>query len=80
MNTKMTLNELKAKLDLIPGELGDLNVLLLPKKGQGDVINKPDTVFLGTADNLDNGQTVVTPIHDPNNDHKANAVVIASTY
>ena len=83
MNTKMTVNELKAKLDLVPEEHGDSNVLLLqyvnrPRgTSQEPVVNKPDTVFLGQADYPDDGEITVCPRID---ETETNAVVIASTY
>ena len=83
MNTKMTVNELKAKLDLVPEEHGDSNVLLLqyvnrPRgTSQEPVVNKLDTVFLGRADYLDDGEITVYPPIDKTN---VNSVVIAATY
>ena len=83
MNAKMTVNELKAKLDLIPEEHGDSYVLLLqyvnrPRgTSQEPIINKPDTVFLGRADYPDDGEITVYPPIDKTN---VNSVVIASTY
>lgn len=83
MNTKMTVDELKAKLDLVPEEHGDSNVLLLQyvnrPRGtlQEPVVNKPDTVFLGRAYYPDDGEITVYP---PVDKKEVNAIVIAATY
>ena len=80
MNTKMTLNELKAKLDLIPNHLGNKAVILVQVKGQNEGTGKAYTVYPAEASFLDDGSIQVAPL-SPNRDYReANAVVIANTY
>lgn len=78
LNQKMTLNKLKAKLDLIPDELRNAEVILVQYKGEEELSAKPDTVCIAKARTVGNHE-VILPIHDPKDNHKANAVVIAST-
>ena len=77
MNTKMTLNELKAKLDLIPDELGDFEVIVAQSLGTTTINSKPDTVFLGKKSVSYDDTISVWP---PADKTQANVIVIASTY
>ena len=80
MNTKMTLNELKAKLDQFPDELGHFNVILVQRKGQGEVTGKANAVCPAIATYPKDGNINVEPLAPTRDYTDANAIVIASAY